>query len=186
MARIILGGYMVRYPLGGMLSNTLQYIIGLKELGHDVYFVEKSAWGNSCFDPEMNIMSNDCSYGLKCVDALLSRFGMKDKWFYKDYQGNCHGLSKSTMNEVFKSSDLFIDYGSHGTWQEEAQGTKRRVLIDGEPGMTQMKMEAKLKNGDDIPKYDSYFTVGQNIGTDICSVPSAGKSWNSIFSSGKC
>ena len=41
MARIILGSYMFRYPLGGMLSWVLQYLLGLKDLGHDVYFVEK-------------------------------------------------------------------------------------------------------------------------------------------------
>ena len=37
MARIVLGCYMFRYPLGGMLSWALQYLLGLKDLGHDVY-----------------------------------------------------------------------------------------------------------------------------------------------------
>lgn len=38
MARIVLGSYMVRYPLGGMMSWVLQYLLGLQQLGHDVYF----------------------------------------------------------------------------------------------------------------------------------------------------
>ena len=33
MARIVVGSYMVRYPLGGMLSWALQYVVGLHRLG---------------------------------------------------------------------------------------------------------------------------------------------------------
>jgi hypothetical protein len=61
MARIVLGSYMVRYPLGGMMSWVLQYLVGLQSLGHEVYFVEKSGYADSCYDPSKNLMSNDCS-----------------------------------------------------------------------------------------------------------------------------
>jgi len=47
MARIIVGGYMFRYPLGALLSSTLQYLIGLIKLGHDVFFIEKSKYENA-------------------------------------------------------------------------------------------------------------------------------------------
>jgi hypothetical protein len=33
MARVILGSYMVRYPLGGMLSWQLQWLVGFQRLG---------------------------------------------------------------------------------------------------------------------------------------------------------
>ena len=48
MARIVVGSYMVRYPLGGMMSYVLQYLLGFQRLGHDVYFVEKAGYHNSC------------------------------------------------------------------------------------------------------------------------------------------
>ena len=35
-------GYIVRGPLGGMSLSDLQYLLGLADLGHDVYFVEDS------------------------------------------------------------------------------------------------------------------------------------------------
>ena len=50
--RIIVLGYMVRHPLGGLAWHYLQYVLGLARLGHDVYFVEDSddhQW--SCYDP---------------------------------------------------------------------------------------------------------------------------------------
>ena len=63
MARIIIGSYMVRYPLGGMMSWVLQYLVGFRKLGHDVYFVEKSGYANACYDPVKDLMGDDCSYG---------------------------------------------------------------------------------------------------------------------------
>ena len=72
---------MIRYPLGGNLSWALQYLLGLKELGHDVYFVEKSGYDNSCYDPVKGVLSNDCSYGLNLVSVLFKQFGFEDKWF---------------------------------------------------------------------------------------------------------
>jgi hypothetical protein len=74
MARVILGSYMVRYPLGGMMSWVLQYLVGLQRLGHDVYFVEKSGYPKSCYDPVKNVMSGDCSYGVATLNPLLARF----------------------------------------------------------------------------------------------------------------
>jgi hypothetical protein len=181
MARIILAGYMFRYPLGGMLSNTLQYLVGLNKLGHDVFFVEKSVYEDTCFNPDLKIMTNKCSYGIKHVSALLSRFNMNNKWCFCDYKGNHYGLSKKNVEELFKSVDLFIDYGAHGTWNKEAGKINLKVLIDGEPGTTQMKMLLKEKKGEKLPEYDHYYTVGQNIGEKNCTVPEAGRDWRKIF-----
>jgi hypothetical protein len=51
------------------------------------------------------------------------------------------------VEAVFKSAELFVDMGTHGSWLEEAAGAGLRVLIDGEPGFTQMKMERRLAAG---------------------------------------
>jgi len=59
---------MVRYPLGGMMSRVLQYLIGFQKLGHDVYFVEKSGFVNACYNPMQNVMTDDCSYGIKVLN----------------------------------------------------------------------------------------------------------------------
>ncbi len=50
-ARIIILGYIVRGPLGGLAWHHLQYVLGLSGLGHDVYFIEDSDDYPSCYDP---------------------------------------------------------------------------------------------------------------------------------------
>ena len=88
---------MFRYPLGGMLSWALQYILGLKDLGHDVYIFEKYGYPNSCFDPSKGHMSNDCTYGLKVVSDVLSRFGLDKKWCYVGHGEQFNGLSRKEV-----------------------------------------------------------------------------------------
>ena len=40
--RIIILGYIIRGPVGGLAWHHLQYVIGLLNLGHEVYFLEDS------------------------------------------------------------------------------------------------------------------------------------------------
>jgi hypothetical protein len=181
MARIVVGSYMVRYPLGGMMSWVLQYLVGFQQLGHDVFFVEKSGYADSCYDPSRNVMSDDCSYGTATLNALLARFGMRDRWCFVDAQENHHGLSRECVEAVFKSADLFVDMGTHGAWLPEAAETGLRVLIDGEPGFTQIMMEKRLAAGEEVPEYDFYYSTGSNIGTEKSTAPTAGKKWRPVL-----
>lgn len=177
MARIVLGSYMVRYPLGGMLSWALQYLVGLHRLGHEVVFVEKANYPQACFDPVAQEMTDDASGGIDVVASLLARFGMPGKWCFVDYRGVYHGMSATAIASVFQTADLFVDMGTHGAWAEEAASAGRRVLIDGEPGFTQMKRAARLSTGAPVAEYDAYFTSGVNIGTARSGAPTAGVDW---------
>ncbi len=172
---------MVRYPLGGMMSWVLQYLIGLQSLGHDVYFVEKSGYPNSCYDPTKKIMTDDCTHGITTLHALLKGFDLQHKWCFVDGSGQYHGLSQNAVETTFKSADLFVDMGTHGSWEKEAEQSGLRVLIDGEPGFTQIKMENQITTGEPLPPYDVFYTVGGNIGNANSSAPTAGKQWKHLF-----
>ena len=48
--RIIVGGMVGQFPLGGVAWDYFHYVLGLAELGHDVYYHEDTwVWP---FDPE--------------------------------------------------------------------------------------------------------------------------------------
>jgi len=165
-----------------MNSWVLQYLLGIKDLGHDVYFVEKYGYANSCYDPMKDTMSSDCSYGLKIVSELLERYGLKDKWCYVAEGEVYHGITKNKITEVFTSADLFIDMGCHGSWAEEAGRIPLQVLIDGEPGYTHINMANKVAAGIPLPKYDRYFTNGKNIGLPGNPAPTLSINWEHIYS----
>jgi hypothetical protein len=186
MARIILGSYVFRYPLGGMISWAMQYLNGLIELGHDVYFVEKYGYDNSCYNPVTKEMSDDCSYGIEVVSNVMNRFGMKDRWCFVSKGENYFGIQKNRIEEIFSTADLFIDMGSHGSWNDEAQKCQMRVLIDGEPAFTQIKWSNKIDAGSPVPTYDRYYSNGQNIGKTGNPAPSLGLNWGHLYSPISC
>src|SRR3954447_16180730 len=179
MARVILSAYAIRFPVGGYLSWVLQWMLGFHELGHEVFFFEKSGWPQSCCHPVTGQVSNDCTPGTTALRALLARFGLEHRWSFVDAAGTYHGLSRSRVEETFRSADVFIDMGNtHGEWLDEASAAVTRVFVDGDPGFTQIKT---LLHGENLDGYDYYYSVGRNVGTPVASVPTLGKRWRPIF-----
>src|ERR671916_3405928 len=82
--RIIVLGYVVRGPLGGLAWHHLQYVLGLRALGHDVYFVEDSDDYPSCYDPTRGVVDADPSYGLSFAAHAFERLGLAERWCYYD------------------------------------------------------------------------------------------------------
>lgn len=182
MARVLLATYMVRYPLGGMLSWALQYALGLQRLGHDVYLLERANYENACFNPNHRTLDDDFRPGHDRVRELLKRFGLDDKLLFETVDGQLFGADKNTLNDLFGGADVLIDGGNHGAWLEEADAAGLpTVLIDGEPGFRQMKMVKARANGKILPHFDVYFSNGANIGTAESSAPDAGKTWHHVF-----
>jgi hypothetical protein len=181
MARIIIGSWMVRYPLGGNLSWTLQWLVGFQRLGHEVFLVEKSGYPDSCFDPEKGVMSDDCTYGLEVVHTLFARFGLQDSWCYADAQQRYHGMTRVDIESKFRSADVFVDMGTHGAWLNEAAHTGVKVFVDLEPGFRQIKMEKSFAGGEAFSGYDYYYTNGANIGTPHSTAPTGGKKWHHLI-----
>jgi hypothetical protein len=171
---------MVRYPLGGMLSWALQYVLGLHRLGHEVFIVEKAHYEGACFDPVRGVMTDDGSPGMRIVRELLGRFGLEDRLCFVDYHGTAHGISAARLDELFRTADVFIDGGTHGSWLGEAEACGRTVLIDGEPGFTQMKWAALSDAGQSLPHYDHHYSNGLLLGSEECSAPTAGRVWRPV------
>ena len=178
MARVIVGSYAVRFPVGGYLSWVLQWLVGFQRLGHEVFFVEKSGWPDACYDPSINQMGDDCSYGIRALTATLAPFDLDHSWCFVDVAGRYHGMERARTEQVFESADLFVDMGSHGNWLPEAERTGVRILVDGDPGYTQMRA---ILEEEELGDYDHYYSVGRNVGTDRSTVPTMGKLWRPVY-----
>jgi hypothetical protein len=182
MARIVVDAYLVRCPLGGFVSWVLQYLLGFQRLGHDVYFVERSEFVNACYDPVRMESTDDCSHGVAAIARTFEQHGLRDNWCFVDVRGTHFGLSEAAIDEVLSTADFFIDLGPYGAWLERASvGSAKTVMIDAEPGFTQMRWQIDRDERRDILHYDAYFTIGQNVGSSDSSCPDVGLSWNHIF-----
>jgi hypothetical protein len=55
------------------------------------------------------------------------------------------------------------------------------VLIDGDPGFTQIWMLMRRERGEAIPEYDAYFTVGSQVASGESLAPAAGVKWHHTY-----
>jgi hypothetical protein len=171
--KIVVSGYVIRYPLAGMMLAFFHYLMGLQRLGHQVIYVEESGWDDSCYDPVTASYSNDPAVGIKALMAMAGRFGFELPICYVDRQtGVTAGISLAQLKGHLASADLLLNIG--GTCAlPEFSNCRRRALIDMDPMFTQAGAFA----AEDLADYHVYFSYGTNIGTAECSIPEGGVKW---------
>ncbi|MBW4459958.1 MAG: hypothetical protein KME47_06915 [Nodosilinea sp. WJT8-NPBG4] len=173
MARIIVCGYMIRYPLIGMLFAFFHYVLGLSRLGHEVLYLEESGWSQSCYDPNRQNHSDDPQSGLQIVQTLMSNFGLQIPVCYVNRDsGQIWGITWDDLKQALKTADLLLNIGGV-CWLPEFQTCQRRVLIDLDPFFTQIGRFAV----EDLHQYQAYFSYGANIGQVGCTIPTNGITW---------
>lgn len=175
--KILVAGIIARYPFGGVTWCSLMYLLGLRALGHEVFYVEDT--GECIYDPEQNTRSEDPGYGTRYIHQALSPFGLGDRWSFVNYDGTYHGASHETVKAFCRDADLFINLsGGSWFWREEYAAIPRRVFIDSDPVFTQLAI-AKAEGWyvDFFKQFTTLFTFGANIGTPACDVPTGHFTW---------
>src|SRR5688572_9631025 len=106
--RIVLGGYIVGFPVGGMTWHHLNYVLGLVALGRDVTFLEDGA-AHPPLNPTPGIAHpfGDPSYGIGHLRRMFEQYGLNIPWHYR-YGSITAGLSIEQMAKRLREADLFI------------------------------------------------------------------------------
>ena len=175
--RIIVTGLIGQYPLGGVTWDYFQYVLGLHQLGHEVYYIEDT--GIWPYAPSEDGTVKDCTYNTNYLAALFERFGMKDRWAYCfAWQRQWFGLSDAKRREVVETADLLINVSGMLEKPEQYRGRSRMVYIDSDPTFTQVK----LAKGYDyfrnlIDAHDVTFSFGEALASDSSMTPATGHDW---------
>ena len=121
--RILFAGIIARYPFGGVTWCSLMYLLGLRALGHEVFYIEDT--GECVYDPVQNTVATDPSYGTSYIHAALEPFGLGDRWAFVNYDGTYHGRSAEDVRHYAASADLLLplDEGTNQVVGEVADAT---------------------------------------------------------------
>src|SRR3954451_3638035 len=169
--RILFAGIIARYPFGGVTWCSLMYLLGLRALGHDVWYVEDT--GECGFDPVQNALVKDPAYGVNYLAAALAPYGLQDRWTFVNYDGTYYGRSAEDVRRYAADADLFINL-SGGTWfwRDEYAKIPRKIFIDSDPAFTQLAIaKADPWYVEFFQRFDHLFTFGSNIGTAASTIP---------------
>ena len=177
--RIIVLGYIVRRPLGGGIFPTLQYALGLKQLGHEVWFFEDSEDFPCCYDPSRWVTDVDPTYGLRYAEDVLGKAGLGDRWTYYDaHTDQWLGPCASDALSICESADLVI--AASGRLRPWTMQVPHRAYVDKDPLFAQVRHIQDAERRAVTAQYTSLFTYGMNIGEGGSQVPEDGFTWHGL------
>ena len=172
--RIIVTGLIAQYPLGGVTWDYFQYVLGLAQLGHEVYYVEDT--GQWPYNPVEGGLGKDCAFNVDYLAGLMSRYGLAEQWAYRfPWQSQWFGLSEAKRREVIQSADLLINISGTLERPEEYRQVRRLAYIDSDPVFTQVKLaRGQLDFRKWIDTHDVQFSFGERLSP---AVPDTGHRW---------
>jgi len=171
--KILLSGYLIRYPLGGFCWHHLQYLVGFERLGHEVVYFEDFGWPDSFYNPVENRLGADPSFGIAWFGELLGLGGISPRWCCLGEDGAAYGMSREELAQHCRECDVYFNL-SNINWIEELNHCRRRVLIDTDPVFTQIKSHGL---GGPFSRYHALFTYGENVHKPNCRMPASEAGW---------
>jgi hypothetical protein len=167
MAPLTLG-----YPQGaGHLWVYLNWALSLNALGCRVIWLEDIG------ELAATRPAAEVERDVETLGARLARFGLGDVLALTGFHR--YKLDGELVNgwlrldEAVEASDLLLDF-AYDTPAEALARFRRTALVDLDPGLLQVWMsEGNLHVAD----HDSYFTIGETVGTSRARFPDAGVRW---------
>ena len=175
---IILAGAIGRSGLGGQAWAYLQYLIGFRALGHDIYYLEDCGETSWIWNWDTSEWTEEPEIPAVYVRDCLEPFGFKDKWVYRT-NTQSFGMTHEQLKAVCARADLLIMRAIPvWDWRPEYALPRRRIFIDVDPGFTQMNLASGDKGlAAAIGRCERRFTLGQRLGASDCLIPDAGGPW---------
>jgi len=182
--RILVGGLVGQYPLGGVAWDYFHYLLGLAELGHDVYYHEDTwVWPH---DPSKGWSTDDASYTEKFFKDFFAQFAphLADRWCYVLLHDKCFGMTRQNLDEVAKSCDVYLNVSGACFIPDNLNPKAKRVFIDTDPGYNQVVMATRPSWSENVDRWiqgvrahDVHLTYAENIWADDCLVPRVDIDW---------
>jgi hypothetical protein len=170
--KVIVSGILFWYPLAGVTYQFLHYLIGLRKLGFDVYYIEDS--GRWVYDPVARSITGDAEPNVTRVAKTLDAHGFAGKWAFRGAypNGPCYGMRESEIFAHYREADALLNVTGAQEIREEQSWIKKRVYVESDPFSAQVK----LFNGDAkvralLDAHHAFFSFGENLGQPDSDVP---------------
>ncbi len=176
--KIVLAGMCFHLPLAGVVYQVLHYLIGLRQLGYDVYYVEDSTrWP---YDTEIEDVVADATKNVGLVAAVFDAHGFSGRWAFRgDYEGGrCYGMEKEQILRLYGEADALLNITGAGEIREDHFACQHRVYIESDPFASQVRIaQGDLGEIARLATHQTHFTFGENLGAPDCDIPQDGFRW---------
>jgi hypothetical protein len=169
---LVVLGNLACEPYPGLAWQAMQYAVGLRRLGHNVYYFEtSSAWP---YDPVRAARVNDSECAVRYLAQVADQFDFSDRWAYRrSYSDKAwFGLNRVAAEDLLAHADAVLSITGSTRLAEEGLKVGRLVSICTDP----VFHEVLYAQGDEevrtlVHEHDDLVTFGENIGTLLCPLP---------------
>jgi hypothetical protein len=171
--KLIVWGLLASYPFGGMTWQVLHYLVGLRRLGFDVWYVEDS--DAEVRDPVTLWPSSDYTGNLEYLDRQMQSVGLGDRWIFRPpgtYK-HCFGATDiAGLEKLYAETDAALNLcGSHLLRPEQAS-INCLIYVETDPVPMQIGIAiGKEPLVSHMENYNFLFTYAENIMSDDCLIP---------------
>jgi hypothetical protein len=164
VSRILFSGMVAGDPeQGGASWAALQYVLGLRALGHDVCLVEPVA----ALEPRST----------RYFSALLREFDLGGRAaLLAGGTTETAGLPYSALRRFAADADLLVNVSGMLRDEDLVGSPPLRVFLDLDPAFNQLWHEVEgIDMGFEL--HNRFVTVGLELGSQRCPVPTCGRDW---------
>jgi hypothetical protein len=180
--RIVVTGLIAQHPgLAGVAWDYVQYVLGLAQLGHDVYYVEDSGEWPYPVDARTSTdrVVGSCRPNAEHLDSVMRRWGLGDRWAYRcPLESGWYGLAAAKRRDVLGSADLLLNVSGSLSRPNEYRGIPLLAYIDSDPGFTQVKLRQARgykRFQRRVASHDVFFSFGERFSDRVPATPYAWK-----------
>jgi hypothetical protein len=146
---------------GGATWAALQYVLGLRRLGHDVWLVE----------PVRELTPASERY----FRTVAAEFGLEERAALLADSGETVGASYATLCGAARGADVLLNISGLLRDARLTEPVPTRVYVDLDPVFNQLWHEEGIDVG--FESHTHHVTIGQAIGRNGCDVPACGLDW---------
>jgi hypothetical protein len=182
--RIIVSGLVALCPVGGFAWDNLQYVIGLAQLGHDVWYHEDTwSWP---YHPFERRFTSDSTYSARFIQEFFRSHApdLAERWHYRHLHETSFGMDQSAFDEVARSADLFLNVSGACFIPDRLASSCVKVFLDTDPGYNQIVFSERFPWSENVDRWctsveahDRHFTYAENIHGADCIIPKLGFDW---------
>ncbi|MDX6689192.1 MAG: hypothetical protein QOG15_649 [Solirubrobacteraceae bacterium] len=175
----VAGAVANKHRYGGSIWVRMSWAEALRDAGLDVVFVEQiDAAG--CVGDDGAPAPFEHSANAATFSAAMEELDMAGCLLCPGADGGArvHGLP---LGELFARADeaaLLVNLGGHLRWAPLLARLPVRAFVDLDPGFTQIWHAEHRDVG--VAGHDLHFSVGLNVGTPRCPLPTGGVRWRPI------
>jgi GT2 family glycosyltransferase len=169
---IVVLGMLTSMPFGGVVWQTLHYLVGLERLGYEAYYVEEH--GRTPTQMMRGLYDDAAARAAEFLDRLLRRYGLGNRWAFvaSHPERRWYGLGEGQLRRVYERAEVVLNLHGGTIPRPEHSATGRLVYLETDPVAVQIELsDGRQQTIEYLEPHAAFFTFGENYGGPRCSLP---------------